>query len=36
MFTEQTVTEDGIIDRLRQLSGVKWNYCHGDALPKQL
>ncbi|WP_404361471.1 type I restriction endonuclease subunit R [Methylotuvimicrobium sp. KM1] len=36
MFTEQTVTENGIIDRLKQLSGVKWNYCHGDALPKQI
>jgi len=35
MFNEQTVTENGIIDRLKQLSGVKWNYCHGEALPKQ-
>ncbi|WP_415878546.1 type I restriction endonuclease subunit R [Methylomonas sp. TEB] len=36
MFNEQTVTENGIIDRLKQLSDVKWNYCHGDALPKQV
>jgi type I restriction enzyme R subunit len=35
MFNEQTVTENGIIDRLKQLSGVKWNYCHGETLPKQ-
>lgn len=35
MFTEQTVTENGIIDRLKQLSGVEWNYCHGESLPKQ-
>jgi len=36
MFNEKTVTEDGIIDRLKQLSGVKWNYCHGESLPKQV
>lgn len=36
MFNEQTVTENGIIDRLKQLSGVKWTYCHGEALPKQV
>ena len=35
MFNEQTVTENGIIDRLKQISGVKWNYCHGESLPKQ-
>jgi len=35
MFDEQTVTENGIIDRLKNLSGVKWNYCHGESLPKQ-
>ncbi len=35
IFSEQTVTENGIIDRLKQLRGVKWNYCHGDALPKR-
>ncbi len=35
MFNEQTVTENGIIDRLKGLSGVKWNYCHGESLPKQ-
>lgn len=35
MFTEQTVTENGIIDRLKQLGGVEWNYCHGESLPKQ-
>ncbi|MGS0675958.1 type I restriction endonuclease subunit R [Shewanella sp. 125m-1] len=35
MFNEQTVTENGIIDRLKGLSGVKWNYCHGEDLPKQ-
>ncbi|MFA0411376.1 HsdR family type I site-specific deoxyribonuclease, partial [Vibrio splendidus] len=35
MFNEQTVTEDGIIDRLKGLNGVKWNYCHGESLPKQ-
>lgn len=35
MFNEQTVTENGIIDRLKALSGVKWTYCHGENLPKQ-
>ncbi len=35
MFNEQTVTENGIIDRLKGLSGVKWSYCHGENLPKQ-
>ena len=35
MFNEKTVTEDGIIDRLKSLSGVKWTYCHGDSLPKK-
>ncbi|KUM53399.1 type I restriction endonuclease subunit R [Rheinheimera sp. EpRS3] len=35
MFNEQTVTENGIIDRLKGLSGVNWTYCHGDSLPKQ-
>ncbi|MCU7931379.1 MAG: HsdR family type I site-specific deoxyribonuclease [Candidatus Thiodiazotropha sp. (ex Codakia rugifera)] len=35
MFTEQTVTENGIIDRLKHLSWVEWNYCHGESLPKQ-
>ena len=35
MFNELTVTENGIIDRLKSLSGVKWNYCHGEELPKQ-
>lgn len=35
MFNEQTVTENGIIDRLKGLNGVKWNYCHGESLPKQ-
>lgn len=35
MFTEQTVTENGIIDRLKLLGGVKWSYCHGESLPKQ-
>ena len=35
MFNEQTVTENGIIDRLKGLSGIKWIYCHGDSLPKQ-
>ncbi|MBF4359299.1 type I restriction endonuclease, partial [Vibrio anguillarum] len=35
MFNEQAVTEDGIIDRLKSLSGVNWNYCHGESLPKQ-
>ncbi|SGZ08082.1 Putative type I site-specific restriction-modification system, R (Restriction) subunit [Moritella viscosa] len=35
MFNEQTVTENGIIARLKDLSGAKWNYCHGDSLPKQ-
>ena len=35
MFNEQTVTENGIIDRLKGLSGVKWIYCHGESLPKQ-
>lgn len=35
MFNEQTVTENGIIDHLKGLSGIKWNYCHGESLPKQ-
>ncbi|ECF8794391.1 type I restriction endonuclease subunit R, partial [Salmonella enterica subsp. enterica serovar Agona] len=35
MFNEQTVTENGIIDRLKGLSGVKWSYCHGEKLPKK-
>ena len=35
MFNEQTVTENGIIDRLKELSGVKWTYRHGDSLPKK-
>src|SRR5690554_643267 len=35
MFNEQTVTENGIIDRLKGLSGVKWTYCHGESLPKK-
>ncbi|WP_312246359.1 type I restriction endonuclease subunit R [Stutzerimonas nitrititolerans] len=35
MFNEQTVTENGIIDRLKILSGVKWTYCHGESLPKK-
>ncbi|HDI3295655.1 TPA: HsdR family type I site-specific deoxyribonuclease [Vibrio cholerae] len=35
MFNEQTVTENGIIDRLKGLSGVKWSYYHGESLPKQ-
>jgi len=35
MFNEQTVTESGIIDRLKSLSGVKWTYFHGERLPKQ-
>lgn len=35
MFNEQTVTENGIIDCLKGLSGVKWIYCHGESLPKK-
>lgn len=35
MFNELNVTENGIIDRLREMSGVKWNYFHGENLPKQ-
>ncbi|MFY0677881.1 MAG: HsdR family type I site-specific deoxyribonuclease [Neptuniibacter sp.] len=35
MFNEKTVTENGIIDRLKGLNGVKWTYCHGENLPKQ-
>ena len=35
MFNEQTVTENGIIGRLKELNGVKWTYCYGDNLPKQ-
>ena len=35
MFNELTVTENGIIDRLKSLSGIKWTYCHGEALPKK-
>ncbi|MZI94840.1 HsdR family type I site-specific deoxyribonuclease [Vibrio sp. CAIM 722] len=34
-FNEQTVTENGIIDCLKGLSRVQWNYCHGESLPKQ-
>lgn len=36
MFNEQTVTENGIIDRLKNLSGVKWIYCHGENLPRKV
>ncbi|MEH8261834.1 HsdR family type I site-specific deoxyribonuclease [Aeromonas veronii] len=35
MFNEQTVTENGIIDRLKTLGGIKWTYCHGESLPKK-
>ncbi|MGL4844360.1 MAG: type I restriction endonuclease subunit R [Aeromonas veronii] len=35
MFNEKTVTENGIIDRLKGLSGVKWTYYHGECLPKK-
>jgi len=35
MFNEHTVTENGIIDRLKNLSGGKWTYCHGESLPKK-
>ena len=35
MFNEQTVTENGIINRLKNLSVVKWTYCHGESLPKK-
>lgn len=35
MFSEQTVTENGIIDRLKKLSGAKWIHCHGESLPKE-
>lgn len=35
MFSEQTVTENGIIDRLKKLSGAKWIQCHGESLPKE-
>jgi len=35
MFNEKTVTENGIIDRLTKISGVKWTYCAGENLPKQ-
>ncbi len=35
MFNELTVTENGIIDRLKSLSCIKWTYCHGEALPKK-
>lgn len=35
MFNEQAVTENGIIDRLKNLSGVKWTYCRGENLPKK-
>ena len=35
MFNEQTVTENGIINRLKQIGGIKWAYCHGESLPKQ-
>lgn len=35
MFNEITVTENGIIDRLKSLSGAKWTYCHGESLPKK-
>jgi len=35
MFNEQTVTENGIIDRLKSISGIQWTYHHGENLPKQ-
>lgn len=35
MFTEKSVTEQGIIDRLGKLQGLKWTYCTGNKLPKQ-
>ena len=35
MFNEQTVTENGIIERLKNLNVLKWDYCHGESLPKQ-
>lgn len=35
MFSEQTVTENGIIDRLKKLSGNKWTHCQGESLPKK-
>lgn len=35
MFNEQTVTENGIIDCLGKLSGLKWSFVHGDNLPKK-
>lgn len=33
MFNELTVTENGIIDRLKTLPGLSWSYCHGSELP---
>jgi type I restriction enzyme R subunit len=35
MFNELNVTENGIVDRLKNLSDIKWTYCHGDDLPKK-
>lgn len=35
MFNELNVTENGIVNRLKTLSGDKWIYCHGDDLPKK-
>lgn len=35
MFTEKSVTEQGIIDRLGKLDGLKWTYRQGSDIPKK-
>lgn len=35
MFNEKTVTENGIINSLKGLSGVQWKHYHGSSLPKK-
>jgi type I restriction enzyme R subunit len=35
MFNEQSVTENGIINRLSKLTGIHWSFCVGDSLPRQ-
>ena len=35
MFNEQTVTENGIIDRLSNIMPIKWSYYNGENLPNQ-
>ena len=34
MFSEHSVTENGVIERLKGLNGASWSYYHGENLPK--